>query len=88
MNIPDWEELRAFRQQVDTWCGCRRDALVERLDALLAASSIETPAQRSLVPSCQRGWGSLDEALNAGTRDLEALAALVAAQPLASEAAW
>jgi DDE superfamily endonuclease len=88
MNTPDLAELRAFRQHVYPLCGCRRDALFELLDALVAASSIETPAHLSLVPSCQRGWGSLYEALNAGTRDLEALEALVAAHPLASEPAW
>src|SRR5260370_38363540 len=88
MNIPDLEELRAFRHQVYTLCGCRRDALFELLDALLAASSIETPAHLSLVPSCQRGWGSLYDALNAGTMDLEALEALVAAHPLPSKPAW
>src|SRR5260370_33780826 len=88
MNTPDLEALRAFRQQVYTLCGCRRDALFELLDALLAASTIETPAHLSLVPSCQRGWGSLYDALNAGTMDLEALEALVAAHPLASERSW
>src|SRR5262249_16371460 len=88
MNPPDLEALRALRHQVYTLCGCRRDALVELLDALLAASSLATPAHLSLVPSCQRGWGSRSDARNAGTRDLEALEALVAAYPLASEPAW
>src|SRR5260221_3432527 len=88
MNTPDLEALRAVRQQVYPWCGCRRDALFELLDALLAASSSEAPAHRSLVRSCQRGWGSLYDARNAGTMDLEAFEALVAARPLASEPAW
>jgi DDE superfamily endonuclease len=88
MNTPDLEELRAFRHQVYTLCGCRRDALFELLDAILTAPSLETPAHLSLVPSCRRGWGSLYDALNAGTMDLERLEALVAAHPLPSEPAW
>ena len=49
--------------------GCRRDALFEVLDAVLSAPTIETPAHLSLAPSCQRGWGSLYDALNTGTMD-------------------
>jgi len=55
--------------------------------AVLSAPSIETPAHLSLVPSYRRG-GGLYDALNAGTMDLEALEALAAAYPLASEPAW
>ena len=69
MNTPEMEALRAFRQQVYTLFGCRRDALFETLDAVLSAPSLETPAHLSLAPSCQRRWGSLYDALNAGTRD-------------------
>ncbi len=88
MNTPEWEALRAFRHQVYTRLGCRRDALFDLLDALLSATSIETPAHLSLAPSCQRGWGSVYDALNAGTMDLAALERLVASYPLATEAAW
>jgi DDE superfamily endonuclease len=88
MNRSELEALRAFRQHVYTLCGCRRDALFELLDAVLATPSLETPAHLSLVPSCQRGWGSLYDALNAGTMDLGQLETLVAASPLASEPAW
>ena len=88
MNTPAWEALRAFRQQVYTLFGCRRDALFELLDALLTASSIETPAHLSLAPSCQRGWGSLYDALNAGTMDLSQLERLIASYPLSSESTW
>ena len=88
MQTPELEGLRAFRQQVYTRFGCRRDALFELLDALLTAPTIETPAHLSLLPSCQRGWASLYEALNAGTMDLRQLEALVAAYPLATETAW
>jgi len=88
MNNPELEGLRAFRQQVYTRCGCRRDALFELMEALLSAPTIETPAHLSLVPSCQRGWGSLYDALNAGTMDLCHLETLVGAYPLASGPAW
>jgi hypothetical protein len=82
------EALRAFRQQVYTLFGCRRDALFETLDAVLSAPSLETPAHLSLAPSCQRGWGSLYDALNAGTMDLAQLERLVAAYPLAPQTSW
>src|SRR5258708_34625412 len=88
MSTPEREELRAFRQQVYTLFGCRRDALFELVDAVLTAPAIETPAHLSLVPSCQRRWGSLYEALNAGIVDFPALEQLVASYPLASEPAW
>src|SRR5260370_38992906 len=88
MSTPEREELRAFRQQVYTLFGCRRDALFELVDAVLTAPAIETPAHLSLVPSCQRRWGSLYEALNVGTVDFPALQQLVASYPLASEPAW
>ncbi len=88
MNMPDLEELRAFRHQVYSLFGCRRDALFELLDALLSAPTIETPAHLSLVPTCRRGWGSLDDALNAGTMDWEPLEQLIASYPISSEATW
>src|SRR6516225_3934360 len=88
MNAPALEVLRAFRHQVYPLFGCRRDDLFELLDAVLTAPSIETPAHLSLVPSCQRRWGSLYDALNAGTMNLPALETLVGAYPLMSEPAW
>src|SRR5260370_11839361 len=88
MNTPEREGLRAFRQQVYTRLGCRRDALFDLLDALLSAPSIETPAHLSLAPRCQRGWGGAYDALNAGTMDLADLERLVASYPLATETAW
>jgi hypothetical protein len=88
MSIPELEELRAFRHQVYTRFGCRRDALFELVAATLTAPAIETPAHLSLVPSCQRRWGSLYEALNAGTLDVPPLEALIASYPLATETAW
>jgi DDE superfamily endonuclease len=88
MKRSELEELRAFRQHVYTLCGCRRDALFELMDAVLTAPAIETLAHLSLVPRCQRGWGSVYDALNAGTVDLQQLEALVASHPLTSEPAW
>ncbi|MGZ3584664.1 MAG: NF041680 family putative transposase [Ktedonobacterales bacterium] len=88
MTTPELEVLRAFRHQVYRTLGCRRDALFALLDAVLSAPSIETPAHLSLVPSCRRGWSSLYDALTAGTMDLDALEALVASYPLATEHAW
>lgn len=87
MQTPEWEALRAFRQHVYPVFGCRHDALFELLDALLSAPTIDTPAQLSLAPSCQRGWGSLYlyDSLTAGSRDLAALERLVATYPLADE---
>ncbi len=88
MHTPELEALRAFRQQVYRTFGGRRDALFELLDAIVAAPTIETPAHLSLLPTCQRGWGSLYAALNEGTMDLSVLEQLVASYPLASAQAW
>ena len=88
MNIPEREALRAFREQVYTLFGCRRDALFEALDAVLSAPTLETPAHLRVVPSCQRGWGSLYDALNAGTMDLARLERLTASYPLEPPTAW
>ncbi|HEX6817098.1 MAG TPA: NF041680 family putative transposase [Ktedonobacterales bacterium] len=88
MNTPEMEALRAFRQQVYTLFGCRRDALFEALDAVLSAPTLETPAHLSLAPSCQRGWGSLYDALNAGTMDLVHIERLAASCPLEPQTTW
>lgn len=88
MNTPEIEGLRAFRHQVYTLFGCRRDALFEVLDAVLSAPTIETPAHLSLAASCQRRWGSLYDALNAGTMDLTRLERLVASYPLEPQTTW
>ena len=88
MNTPDWEALRAFRSHGYMRFGCRRDALFEALDAVLSAPTLETPAHLSLAPSCQRGRGSLYDALNAGTMDLRGLEHLVASRPLDPQTLW
>ncbi len=88
MNTPEWEALRAFRHQVYTVLGLRRDALFETLDAVLSTPIMETPAHLSLSPTCRRSWGSLYDALNAGTMDLKRLETLVAAHPLEPQTTW
>src|SRR5260370_36455381 len=88
MNTPEMEALRAFRQQVYPLFGCRRDALFEALDAVLSAPTLETPAHLSLAPNCHRRWGSLYEALNAGTMDLARLERLTASYPLDPQTTW
>jgi len=88
MNTPEWEELRAFRHQVYTLFGCRRDALFEALDAVLSVPSLETPAPLSLAPHCQRRWGSVYDALNAGTMNLARLEQVVASYPLTPTTTW
>jgi hypothetical protein len=67
---------------VYTLFGCRRDALFEALDAVLTVPILETPAHLNLAPRCQRRWGSLYDALNAGTMNLVRLEQLVASYPL------
>ena len=88
MNTDALERLRAFRQQVYTTFGCRRDALVEILDALLTSPVIEHPVHLSLAPGFQRTWGSIYDALNAGTMLLPRLEYLVAEHPLETSTAW
>jgi DDE superfamily endonuclease len=88
MNTDALERLRAFRQQVYTTFGCRRDALVEILDALLTSPVIEHPVHLSLAPGFQRTWGSIYDALDAGTMPLSRLEYLVAEQPLETSIAW
>jgi hypothetical protein len=88
MTTPEWEALRAFRHHVYPLFGCRRDALFEALDAVLSAPTLETPAHLSLAPHCHRGWGSLYDALNAGTMDVIRLEQLVASCRLDPQTTW
>jgi DDE superfamily endonuclease len=66
----------------------RGDALFEALDAVLSAPTLETPAHLSLAPTSQRRWGSVYDALNAGTRDLARLERLAASYPLEPQTTW
>jgi hypothetical protein len=88
METTALEQLRAFRREIYTTLGCRRDALVEILDALLTTSVIEHPVHLSLAPGFQRTWGSIYDALNAGTMPLPRLERLVAEHPLETSIAW
>jgi hypothetical protein len=92
MNTPEGEGLRAFRRHGYALFGCRREALLEALlealDALVSAPTLETPAHLSLAPHGRRGWGSLYEARHAGTLDLVRLEHLVAAYHLQPQTTW
>jgi hypothetical protein len=55
---------------------------------VLTAPLLETPAHLSLAPHGQRGWGSLYDALNAGTMDLARLETLVATYPREPPTTW
>jgi hypothetical protein len=88
MNTTALERLRAFRHQIYTTFGCRRDALFEILDALLTTPVIEHPVHLSLAPGLRAWLGSIYDALNAGTIPLSWLEDLAAAQPLETNTAW
>src|ERR1051326_3233227 len=88
METEALERLRAFRQVIYTTFGCRRDALAEMLDALLTSPVIEHPVHLSLAPGFQRTWGSIYDALNAGTMSLPRLEQAVATPPLETPTAW
>lgn len=68
--------------------GLRADALFEILDAVLTTPVLESLAHVSLAPSFQRKWGSVYDALNAGTIDRLALERLIANYPLAPGPDW
>jgi hypothetical protein len=65
-----------------------RSALFEALDAVLTVPILETPAQLSLAPHCQRLQGSLYDALNAGTMNLARLEQFVASYLLTPTTTW
>jgi hypothetical protein len=88
MNTPALERLRAFRHHIYTTFGCRRDALAEILDALLTTPIIEHPVHLSLASGFQRRWGSIYDALNAGTVSLPRLERLVAEESWETTTAW
>jgi len=88
MDNTQLERLRAFRHHLYRIMQCRRDALFEIMDALLSTPMIESPAHLSLAPYFQRKWGSVYDALNAGTMDHFAMEQLVAQYPLSQGPAW
>ena len=88
MKHQEVEALHAFRNQVYRTMGCRRDALFEIMDAILTTPAIESLAHLSLAPTFQRSWGSVYDALNHGSMDLEAMAHLIRQYPLATATNW
>jgi hypothetical protein len=76
------EALQAFRAGLFVCLGRRRDALLEVLDALLAAGDAPSLPHLSLAPGHRRGWGSVSAALRRGHVHAEALRALLLRQPM------
>jgi hypothetical protein len=74
--------LRQFRAGVYNRLGARRDALFDLLDAATVAGLVPSLAYLSLTAVYRRGWGSLYDALAAGTMDAPALRELVGRWPL------
>src|SRR5438132_8463976 len=74
--------LRQFRAGVYDCFGARRDALFELLDAATVAGLVPSLAYLSLAPVHRRRWGSLYDALAAGSMQAAALRDLVVRYPL------
>jgi len=72
--------LARFRAELyQTVLGKRRDALGERLDAVLTGDGATSLVRHSLSPAFRRGWSSTCDALADGSLDLAALRRLLAA---------
>jgi hypothetical protein len=82
IDLATYETLQGFRRAVYARFGARRDALFELLDAATIAGLVPSLAHFSLTPVHRRGWGSLYDALAAGTLDEVALRELVGRYPL------
>ncbi|HEX2173936.1 MAG TPA: transposase, partial [Dehalococcoidia bacterium] len=76
------EKLRGFRRGVYARLGARRDALFDLWDAATVAGLVPSLAYLSLSAVHRRGWGSLYDALAAGTLNEAALRDLVGQYPL------
>src|SRR6266508_2529807 len=77
-----FNSLRRFRAGVYGALGARRDALFELVDAATVAGLVPSLAYQSLTAVHRRRWGSLYDALAAGTMDAPALRDLVGRYPL------
>src|SRR5215211_7812477 len=77
-----FNSLRRFRAGVYDRLGARRDALFDLLDAATVAGLVPSLAYLSLTAVHRRGWGSLYDALAAGTLDVPALREVVGRWPL------
>src|SRR3954466_14630107 len=78
MPAHDLDALRSFRSALHGCFHRRADALVEFVDALLAAETVTSLPHLSLQTTHRRGWGSPYDALAEGIIDVEALRATVA----------
>src|SRR4029453_18346933 len=65
--------LGAFRTELHACFTRRADALFELGDALLCAQAVASLPHLSLEPVCQRGWGSVYDALASGRVEVERL---------------
>jgi hypothetical protein len=74
--------FQQFRAVVYDCFGARRDALFELLDAATVAGLVPSLAYLSLPPVHRRRWGSLYDALAAGTLEAPSLRELIARYPL------
>ena len=72
-----FNSLRRFRGGVYGAFGARRDALFELLDAAMVAGLVPSLAHLSLTAVHRRKWGSLYDALSAGSMNVAALRELV-----------
>jgi hypothetical protein len=85
MDTTALEALCAFRHQVYITLGCRRDALFEMMDAVLTAPHIASPVYLSQELHFRRKWGSVYDALRAGTLAGAADEDLLGTYPLAPD---
>ena len=74
--------LQKFRAEVYQRFGTRRDALFELLDAATTAGLVSSLAHLSLEAVHRRGWGSLYDALAAGSVDEPGLRGVLSRAPL------
>jgi hypothetical protein len=74
--------LRKFRAEVYQRFETRRDALFELLDAVITAGLVPSLAHLSLEAAHRRGWGSLYDALAAGSVDEPGLRSMLVRVPL------
>ena len=77
-----FNSLRRVRGGVYGAFGARRDALFELLDAAMVAGLVPSLAHLSLTAVHRRKWGSLYDALSAGSMNVAALRELVGRWPL------
>jgi hypothetical protein len=85
METTALEALCAFRHQVNTTSGCRRDALFEMMVAVLTAAHIAAPVYLSQALHVRRTGGSVYDALQAGTLAGAACEDLLGSFPLVSD---